>query len=98
MSPWRKRSNSSHLEQAEGHDEDCTERGEGTNCKASGTTGIIIRVGWSGVLVIIASALDSVARVFGGDSGRRCGAVGGVTAGCRSGQILFSYKCREFTY
>ena len=55
MSPW---SNSSTLEQAEGHDEDCTERGDGTNCKASGTTGFIIRVGWSGVLVTIVSALD----------------------------------------
>jgi hypothetical protein len=34
--------NSSHLEQTEGHDEDCIERSEGTNCKGSGTTGTVL--------------------------------------------------------
>ena len=96
MSPWRKRSNSSHLEQAEGHDEDCTERGEGTNCETSGATSFSIRVGWSGVRVVLSSALDGSAWVLGVDRGgtrRGCGVVGtvvgGVAAGCRSGLILF---------
>lgn len=97
MSPWRKRSNSSHLEEADGHDEDCTERGEGTNCETSGATSVTIRVGWSGVRVVLSSALDRGAWALGvnrGGTRRRCGVVGSVAAGCRSRLILFS-MCAE---
>jgi len=86
-------SNSSRLEQAEGDDEDCTERGQGTNCKTGGAVGFIIGVGWSGVLVaavvvVVVSALDADASVFGID--RCCGVVGGLTAECGSKLTLFS--------
>lgn len=92
MKRW-KRSNSSRLEQAERDDEGCTERGESTNCEASGAA-CTIRVSWSGVLaaLVVLSALDGsaiVLRIGGSATRRRCG---GVTARCESKPILFSMR------
>ena len=90
-----KSSDSSYLEQAGGDDEDCKERGEGTNCEASGAA---TRVGWSGDLVVAgasggASALDGDAGVVVVGQGgirRRSRIVGGNTARCRSKLESFS--------